>query len=1008
MRLYYDTTNTATYPQSGAPSWTRVSGIITFPKIRNRMDETGVVVVVIGDKDGSLKGTWDDRNFTRMEIRDEAANVVFRGYLTSKKFQATQFIMGISGISKAFQWTPLDKDYVYAEGFISAVPSAEVLPLVDNLLADTDTNVNWNVSGGNHHDAVAAIGGHTIGVGDGDENAIEEFDLTTISGITEATSVTIYIYGSYLTADKSITVDFDDGGGYIGGQNITFGNAGEYIWKSKTFAGLSMNQAEVNACTIKITANAAYGVMDGHTIDAVYVELTYTGVNVDAIDLVQNDEARSVFNWPLDYWIEERDVGILIRDNTTGIVEKVYTCTGLNDNATGENEVGTHAGLSTDGDGFVYKVEEVDETVWNCVVDLTVEGDDIPDTNTIQYIEIEYNFLVTWIELVEGSIELQINKDGTWERVGRAIAYGGNPDAGTTGARVKDKTKIEVDLTDYLDDDGVGNYDSILGMRFKFNGDYRIGNGTVRLTADFLKVTIGYHADDISPIMEKIDDNGASWIEVVGANWGSSGVSDGGVDDGDSFKIGENTAQILHDVANACGVNIRILSTGTKYIAQWFKGNYGLGVLKKVCLLEGWHWREDYSYGVFGEVVISHLDDCEDSGVNITQADHDHDWYYEDDPNFYKTVIVYGAAAYRIKHIATDPTIQSPLTKIVYEETITTNGEAKDVAEIQLLEWKVKHPSIKLPLKGVHAAIKVGTEITLTMARPTVAEANYPVRMVEREGLGHAEIKTTVYAGMGHTSIDEAVSSRINKIMYLAQKAHADRLSSTPLGAGATGLAWGDITGGDSAVDSRIAVQNTHPAGTIDVAIDALIATHATTPHAVMTEAQLFQTEVIGVGNKKWRIALYKDESTIVHQWECAGGLLRNSYAGAGRDDYLHYETDLPMYKIVKGVTYWLYINALKVYVGAADAGDYINQVFAQGNQADGGGVSTEINDVNPGVGATNITAPGEYDIDVNPFDCNNGGDPYIGLTFSCYNHTSGNRDLSIYWMKYEYYYNTV
>ena len=676
MKLYYDTTNSATYPQPGAPSWTRISAIVSFPKVKNRMDETGIIVVEIGDYEGALKAAWDAREWTRMKLEDEDSNVIFLGYLTGKTYGANQMVMSISDISQVFQWFPLDKNYALAEGYI------------------------------------------------------------------------------------------DD---------IAF------------------------------------------------------GADTTRLDLVQGNENRDDFAWLVDKWIDGRDVAIMIRDNSTGNTLETWLYQSISQ-VGGEDEF-ADPGWEDDPDGSYYRIREINEITFNCVVTPVLGGDNIIATNTVSKIEIFYDFVVQWLDFVSGSVALEVNRGGTWVRV--AGAFGGNQWWGNTSTRVNGSMElIADDLTDYLTLDGA-NWDEMLGVRLVFGGDFQPLDGTQTLLLDYLKVEITYNADNISPISEIITANGASYIQTAGVNWEEMGITDGGAADGDIFVIGENTQQIIEDIAVACNVNILQLTASTKYMAQQFKGNFGLQILKKVCLLEGWHWWVDFTDGIFGTILVGHLDDLEDSGIDLTQADYDYDWKYDDDSNYFSKIIVYGNAAYRIQQTATSQSIASPKTKTFYEETITTNAEALEVAEKQLEEWSVKHPSIKLVLKGVNAAIKVGTKITLTMVRPTVAEADYPVRMVERERLGHGDIKTTIYAGMGHTTLEEKLGDRINAIMYLAQKSHADRLVLTPAAEGVTGVSWGDIADGDAGVDARIVVQNTDPAGTIDIAIDALIAAHVIAGHTL-------------------------------------------------------------------------------------------------------------------------------------------------------------------------------
>jgi len=818
MKIYYDTTNSGTYPQAPtAPSWTEITAIKSYPKITTRMDETSHYTFSLNDSEGALYSTWQPRNFTRMEVRDDSANVIHRGYLTKKTFEHNKVMLSVSGISKTLQWIPIHENYILAEGYVNEVPSEEIFADLTEVLtpnADGGTT-DWQIGGGaaTHHEAVADYSdSYLIAAGDGAENNVDiiGFTTNTLHTVTDCTKVVISLYGMNVdNAAKDPTVDLDAGDGYIGAKACNFGTS--YGWATVTFDGLAnIDQTDIDSLLVKVIANADYTDPEATYIKGIYVTLTFDGNNGNALGLVQGDDDRTDFAWADDdYWITEKDTGILIRDNTTGNLTKVYTCTALNDNGTASAEVGDHTGLATNGDGTTYVCTEVNQDTWNCQVELTVEGDNIANTNTIQRIDIDYNFVGTLTNYVGGHIKLQWSKDGSWKDVANInlSSWGiGTVQSRQHGRKTFYNTEGTEDLTDYLVLDG-DQYDAILGMRFKFIGDYITGNGTIQLTADYLAVTITYNSNDITPIMEQIDGSATSCVVVDSIDWDGSGVSDGGASDGDIFRIGENTIKILNDVSNECGIPFNILSTGSKYIAQQFKGTHGIDILRKVCLLEGWHWREEYTAEPFGAIVISHLDDCVDSAVDLTQADYGYDWKYDDDTDFFSKVIVYGAAAYNVNFTAYDDSINSPKTKIVFEETINTHGEAKEVAETQLAEWKVKHPSIKLSLNGVNTAIKVGTEITLTMARPEVLEANYPIRMIEREKFGGG-IKTTIYAGMGHSKLEEKLADRVNKIMYLAKKAHTDRLVSTPLGEGVSGLTWGDISGAEAAVDAIIAGTN--------------------------------------------------------------------------------------------------------------------------------------------------------------------------------------------------------
>ncbi len=833
IKIYYDTTNSATYPQDPAePSWTRVSAVSSFPIVKSRMDETGITVVKLRDFEGALHGIWHAREWTRMKIEDEDGNVIFLGYLTGKTYEANEMTMVISGISKVFQWFPLDKDYILAEGYIDSVPSDFEFEETFNLYPTEDATVGeWGTDQAfnEHYKALRNAAGNINlnNIAAGQIDTFHIVDPGTYDGVI--TSIDIYIYGNRSKEAGAYpgqsTCDIYWKGAWEGAQalNIPVDDSG---WCNITFNVADGTEADIEAVQFRLTG-VAHTAIQYTTITRGYLEFTFVGQRIDTLGLVNDDEERTPFDWPVDKWITERDVAILIRENSTGNTLETWLVTGIGQ-VGGEN-INAAPNWEDAPDGVYYRAAEIDEDVFDCIVTPVLGGDNIPNTNTISKIEVFYDFRITWVDFCQGQVWLQANRDGVWHDI--AGASGGNEWFGTTGVRVEGSYElIGDDKTDYLTLDGA-NWDEMLGIQFKFWGDHRAGLGSMTLNIDYIKVVITYNAHNISPISETLTNNGASFIQVAGVNWEEMGITDGGEEDGDIFKLGENCKQIVDDIGAACHVNILQLTASTKYMAQHFKGNYGLQILKKVCLLEGWHWWEDFTDGVFGTILVGHLDDLEDSGVDLTSGGNA-DWVYEGDSNYFSKIIVYGSAAYRIQQSATSQSVESPKTKVFYEETITTNAEALEIAQVQLAEWSVKHPSIKLTLKGVHAAIKIGTEITLTMVRPTVVEANYPVRMIERERLGHGDIKTTVYAGMGHTTASEKMDDRINKVMYLAQKAHADRLITTPAGVGVTGVSWGDIAGADGAVRAIIILEIAD-GESIDQAIDDLIATHVIAGHTL-------------------------------------------------------------------------------------------------------------------------------------------------------------------------------
>ena len=147
--------------------------------------------------------------------------------------------------------------------------------MIENIIPNADgATVDWNASAGDDWECVVDYDdGESISVADGDENKVTEINLTTLSNVDEVSSVTVYVHGKYLTTDLDITVDFYNGVGWEGPQNMSFESS--HSWKTQVFGGLAMTQAHLNDAQVRVTANAAYGAMDATFIKGIYVKVTY-------------------------------------------------------------------------------------------------------------------------------------------------------------------------------------------------------------------------------------------------------------------------------------------------------------------------------------------------------------------------------------------------------------------------------------------------------------------------------------------------------------------------------------------------------------------------------------------------------------------------------------------------------------------------------------------------------------------------------------------------------------
>ena len=120
------------------------------------------------------------------------------------------------------------------------------------------------------------------------------------------------------------------------------------------------------------------------------------------------------------------------------------------------------------------------------------------------------------------------------------------------------------------------------------------------------------------------------------------------------------------------------------------------------------------------------------------------------------------------------------MTKQIIDDTIMSLAEAKEIAEAQLVIWKVKQPSIVATCHAALYSIEAGQTVNLTMVRPTIAAANYVVRRIDVKHFGYNSagteiMKTTLYLGLGSTPIEEKRDNEIRELILEVHKAKLDR-----------------------------------------------------------------------------------------------------------------------------------------------------------------------------------------------------------------------------------------
>jgi len=748
--------------------WVQISAIVEYPNPTTRVNQVGNCIVTLRDFEGALYSSWEPRDFTKMKVEDASSNIMFIGYLIDKEFTQDKLTLILKGFSAILEWAPFKKNYVLAEGKIESVPSNVGLPMESedtDVMPNEDVSVSWEKWGTvtYHYEAVDDTeGNYYIYATDGNENAVDEFNCTTIS-IISATQIIIKIEG-WTNASKDIEVDFYNGDSWEGYKAV--GLTGTVETQSITFSGLNMNQTDLNNCKIRVKANSAYGADDYSYVKSIRTTLSYSGSDPTSLGLETNEDAS--FTWENDQWINDRDVGILILDNTSGNSIRGGEPSAVTPNGhTAASGNAQSIGYPDDAD--YYSATDTYAGGYNAYADVDMDGFSIADSNTLLKIELKYKIGV--YSSYQGgantgvNVYLKIKKDSSYITIATATAW---YPIGVDGKTrwVEGTHEITTDLADYLDKTG-SYYDALKGTRVEMESGATYVSGSAKLYIDYLEVFITYNQDPISPIMVPITDNGASWIKASSINW-----NDSGVDVGDKFQIGESTIKVLSEIGSACGIVITCQSTLTKYMARYFRGSYGMEGLKAVCLLEGMIWFEDHENEV---IVVSKEADLVDSGIDLTQADYDINWKYNDHCNNFKKIEVYGNSELEIYASAIDESINSEQVKQLIDDTIMTNADAQEVANAQLAIWKNKRPSIYLRLHGMRSALMAGKLVDITLTRPTKAKAAYPIRRLERFREGE-HVKTVIYAGLGSTPPDEEMADKIRKVAYLSHKVMTDRL----------------------------------------------------------------------------------------------------------------------------------------------------------------------------------------------------------------------------------------
>ena len=501
------------------------------------------------------------------------------------------------------------------------------------------------------------------------------------------------------------------------------------------------------------------------------------------------------FTWDNDEHHQgDRDRGILLLDKTDS-AEKVWVPSSET-TADDDSNDGWAAADTNAQDAVNYAVADSGLTRDASTI-FALSGVKVPNGSYIQKIQIEYRFGLSCDAAAFGleNLRLSIYNYDTpaWETVRDFTGYssGGVENVEWFEGSLAQENTIDflgtaAELAKLLNtNDG---YDE-LKLKFELVGDYSAATD-VKMIFDFFQVTIFYETADFSPVMGKITDNGASWIESTDIDFVAKSITED-----DAFLIGDNVIKIAQEAFATTGIQSIVDPNFTKYIARYFGGNAEAAIMA-VQSVEKAHLFDYYIGGVpilklmlessfetvSGAGVIGHTDNP------ITSAHYAHDFHIESPDNQYKEVIVYGNSYWGVEARAQDrdPTNTSQHQLTVTDDTIATYADAQEIADALLAFLKVVRKSVVVTLSGAgYETLQPGMSVYATFERPTIVKTAYPIRRIEKsqgvDGVSGIEI-TTLYLGMGKTPTAERIARFIENSNRTLQKIKTYRV--TPSGFG--------------------------------------------------------------------------------------------------------------------------------------------------------------------------------------------------------------------------------
>lgn len=157
------------------------------------------------------------------------------------------------------------------------------------------TTLQWvPTPSGTHYSTIDEINGNQTNLNTADyisKDSVtgsfsDEFNMESITGVGSVSQIVIWVYGlvdnalpsEYANVYANIKIDAT----WQTEQQILVSKADQNVWKSVTFSGLSMTQAQLDALQIRLRADLNYiDAICTASVYAMYAEVTYTAAVTD-------------------------------------------------------------------------------------------------------------------------------------------------------------------------------------------------------------------------------------------------------------------------------------------------------------------------------------------------------------------------------------------------------------------------------------------------------------------------------------------------------------------------------------------------------------------------------------------------------------------------------------------------------------------------------------------------------------------------------------------------------